>query len=108
MPKVAGVDYIDLQLSFEERMGADAQLLISYALASGDKANSVHSQLQRMIEIVSPIGTTNDDTVMAFRTAWQLAVALGGTPLVRKTDESKVDVEFSIPLQGAVSSASVL
>jgi hypothetical protein len=101
---LAGVDEIELALSFEQRVGTDVQMLMSYAVAAGEKSETVALSLQRAAGANEPEARA-DETELSIRVAWQLALALGGVAEVKTLEDRKTGVVVSIPLTGAVNSA---
>jgi hypothetical protein len=94
LPKVSGVDCVELQLS--RGVMANAAMCASFALNTGEHTRAVHSRLEEMSESGS-LGTPSDEAALAFRAAWRLAIALGGTPSL-KTEGESVKLEVSLPL----------
>jgi hypothetical protein len=89
---------LDLQLSFETKEDAPA-LILSFLLPPTSSADSVQSRLRNLTQASEKLrAVRTDDAELSLASAWQLALALGGSPTIEATSDGKVRMQISLPL----------
>jgi chromosome segregation ATPase len=96
---LAGPENLDLQISFESKPGEPAQMLLSFLLASAQSGEALCLRLRSFADSSAALhALRSEGPELALATAWQLAVAMGGTPSIDTTADREVRVSISLPL----------
>jgi hypothetical protein len=100
LPEVGCAENLELQISFETKENANAQMRLSFLLSSTCEDPSLNLRLTKLIEsFAAPQSTQCNGSELVLMSAWQLALALGASPSLETMPERKVNLEISLPLR---------
>ena len=104
LPDVASAENLDLQVSFGAKQNGTAEMLLSFFISSTDSDETLCRRLTTLTEASASLRTVRrEGPELVLTAAWQLALALGGSPSIEKTANQKVLVRISLPLLAASS-----
>jgi len=107
LPDVGRSGALEIEVSFGAKQNGNANLLVSLLLVSAEPYETLCRRLTTVTQDSTTLQTVRcagPELVLA--SAWQLALALGGSPFIETTADRKVRVQISLPLQTASSLVS--
>jgi hypothetical protein len=107
LPVFAHADNLELQISSDAQRNGSPAMLLSFLLSSPESAGSLSLRLRTLTESsAKPRFEQSGATEVTIRSAWQLALALGGSPTIETTLDGKLHVQISLPLPAVSSTES--
>jgi chromosome segregation ATPase len=101
---LGSAENLDLQVSFSPGQNGSNELLLRLLLASNSSAEALRLRLTSLVEASATLRTGQfAGSELALTSAWQLALAMGGSPRLETTDDQKVCVKLSLLLEPATS-----
>jgi hypothetical protein len=105
LPNVGNAENSDLRLSFEAKQNGTVEMLLTLLLSPTGSHETVCQHLTTLTETSASLQTSRaGGAELTLTSAWQLVLALGGSPCIETTADQKVRVQISLPLQATVSS----
>ena len=99
MQDVGRAENLDLQVSFEAKQNGNADMRLSLVLVSPYSDETLCLRLTTLTEESATLRTVRcAGPELALTSAWQLALALGGSPSIETMADRKVRVQISLPL----------
>jgi hypothetical protein len=99
LPDVGCAENLELQVSFGAKQHGTAEMLLSLLLSSTYSDETLRLRLTTLTEASATLRTVRcGGAELALAAAWQLALALGGSPFIETTADRKVRVQISLPL----------
>jgi len=100
LPEVGHAESLEVQVSFKTMQNGSPELLLSLLLSSSGSEENLRLRLTSLTEASATLRTLRcGGPELALASAWQLALALGGSPSIEITTDRKVRVAISLPLQ---------
>jgi hypothetical protein len=103
LSRLGGVENLELQTSFESKQNGAAgvvELHLSYDVSSTEDDQTLTKRLASITDASAALGAIqHGESELTLTSAWQLALAMGGNPVIEKTADRKVRVQVSLPLQ---------
>jgi len=100
LPKIEGARRLEVQVAYEAAPGGDDALLLSLLISPTENDEALHSRLIELAATPMFQAGRRAEAELEFRTAWQLASAMGGSPALETTEERKVLLQIRLPLPG--------
>jgi hypothetical protein len=88
---------LEVQICFESKPNDNAQMLLSFLVSSAQSAESLCGRLRSLADASAALQSVAQGG-LALSSAWQLAVALGGSPSVEAIADRNVRVSISLPI----------
>jgi hypothetical protein len=102
LPAVGRAEMLEVQVSFQGEQNGAAGMLLSLEVSPADGDETLRQRLTTLTEGSASFGTARSaGPELTLMSAWQLALALGGSPSVETTADRKVRVQVSLPLRAA-------
>ena len=99
LPAVTGAESLELQLSCAARQNGVAEMMLSFLLSSTHGDETLSHRLLKLTAASTSLQTERcEGPELALKSAWQLALALGGSPSIERTADQKVRLQISLPL----------
>jgi chromosome segregation ATPase len=99
LPEVGRLEDLELQISFESNQNDTAAMLMALVLSSTCNAETLCLRLRTITAASAKLSTPRcSGPELALSSAWQLALAMGGSPAIEAAADRKVRVQISIPL----------
>ena len=96
---------LEAQVTCQTDQGGTSRILFSFLLSSPCSEETLYLRLRTITEASAALRVVqHGGPELALSAAWQLALALGGSPLIERTANQKVHVQVSLPLQVTSSS----
>jgi len=106
LPEFTATENLELQVSFETRQNGNVEMHLSLLLSSNDSEETCR-RLTSLGEASATLRTVRcGEPELKLTSAWQLGLALGGSPSIEPNADRKVRVEVSIPLLASLSPLS--
>jgi chromosome segregation ATPase len=103
LSRLGGVENLELQTSFETKQNGTAgavELHLSFDLSSTQDDQTLTKRLASITDASAALGAIqHEESELTLTSAWQLALAMGGYPVIETTADRKVRVRISLPLQ---------
>jgi hypothetical protein len=90
---------LEVKISFESKPNDNAQMLLSFLVSSAQSAENLCERLRSLADASAALqSVAQSGPELALSSAWQLAVALGGSPSVEAIADRNVRVSISLPI----------
>jgi DNA-binding response OmpR family regulator len=107
LPEVGHAENLEVQVSFKTMQNGSPELLLSLLLSSSGSEENLRLRLTSLTEASATLRIVRcGGPELALASAWQLALALGGSPSIEITKDRQVRVAISLPLQATSSLCS--
>jgi multidrug efflux pump subunit AcrA (membrane-fusion protein) len=107
LPAIAQTDQLEINISLERENDTTSRLRLAFLLSSPEAVETLRLRLKSVADASAALRSTMDGGAeLAFSSAWQLALALGGAPVIEPADGQKVRVQVSVPVQAIRSAGS--
>ena len=107
LPVIGQADQLEIKVSLERENDPARQIRLTFLLSSPDAAETVRLRLQGVAEASASLRSARSGGAeLAFSSAWQLALALGGAPVIETADGQKARVQIALPVRAVLSSES--
>ena len=104
LPDVGGSGALEIEVSFGAKQNGNANMLLSLLLASGERDEALCRRLTTLAQESTTLQTVRwEGPELSLASAWQLALALGGSPFIETTADRKLRVQISLPLMATSS-----
>jgi hypothetical protein len=99
LPHVGPAEDLEVQVLFEAKQDGDTGMLLSLLLSPTNDHETLCRRLTALTEASTTLRTRpHEGPELALAAAWQLALALGGSPSIETDADRKVRVQISLPL----------
>lgn len=107
LPAIGQTDQLEINVSFQREHDKSSRIRLVFLLSSPDAAETARLRLQAVAEASAAMrGARSGGAELTFSSAWQLAQALDGVPVIETVDGRKVPLQVSLPVQPVPSSVS--
>jgi chromosome segregation ATPase len=107
LPEIGRVENLEVQVSFETKQNGSFGSCLSLLFSSTSSDETLGLRLRSLTESSASLRTVrHGGPELALASAWQLALAMGGTPTIETTTDRKVRVQVLLPLMTAASLSS--
>jgi hypothetical protein len=104
LARIDGAKHLELQVSFGAWQNGTADMRLSLLLSATGGNGTLCHRLTSLVESSPTLRTVpHEGPELALTAAWQLAMALGGRPVIDTGTERGVRLQISLPLQTAAS-----
>ena len=94
---------LEVKVSFQAKENGDAEMLLSFLLPSTNHSDeNLGVRLCSLTDGSAPLrALRRGGAELALSSAWELTLALGGSPAIKTTADQMVDVQIALPLLAA-------
>ena len=107
LPDIGRSRALEIEVSFGQNQNGSGNMLLSLLLIPSEGDETLCGRLIRLAQESATLQTLRSKgPELALASAWQLALALGGSPFIETTADRKVRVQISLPLLATLVGAS--